>query len=400
MSVRTVVIIGGGVTGLSTAYQLARRQYGRIVVLEKDRVGAGSSSRAAGITTGLLWSETGVQARQIGLGLFRELSRTLPGYHYHDEHGCLNLFSPALWPDRERLLPLYDRLGAPYRVLSAAEICRRWPCLRPPPDFLGLHDPAGGYSEPPEYLRALERAVRGLGVEIREQTTVTGFRRDQSGAVTGVRTAAGELPADAVVATVYVWTLPTLAPLGLRLPVKHFVHQRYVSAPLSSPPAFPPVNADPYGGYVRPAAGGRLLLGVETAERTEWRVNTVDFRMIDLAAPAGLRESTVERFRPFLPELGATAWESSEVGLISFSMDGEPILGPVAAAPGLFVGLAFHSGGFSYNPVSGLLLAELVSTGRTSIDIAAFSPDRFSAPAADAYLASVVPQKHAVRRRH
>lgn len=399
MSTRTVVIIGGGVIGLSTAYQLARRRYGRIVLLEKGRLGEGSSSRAAGITSGLLWTETGVRARKIGLQLFRELGKTLPDYNYHDGHGCLNLFSPDLWPEREKLLPLYDRLGAPYHVLNADEIHRRWPEFHPPNDWIGLHDPPGGYSEPPEYIRALTRAARVLGVEIRENEKVTGFIRDGA-RLTGVQTAREKVPADAVVSTVHVWTLPVLDALAVRSPVKHFVHQRYVSAPVGSSLAFPPVNATPLGGYLRPAAGSRVLLGVETAEREEWRVQSTDFHMSQLAAPPGLREETVERFQSFFPRFKGMKWESEEVGLISFSVDGEPVLGPVAAVPGLFVGLAFHSGGFSYNPVAGLLLAEFVSEGKTSIDLAAFSPDRFSSQQVEAHLAVTLQQKHAVKRRH
>jgi len=399
MGARTVVIVGGGVIGLSTAYQLALRRYGRIVILEKGRLGGGSSCRAAGITSGLLWSETGVRARKVGLQLFRELGRTLPGYTYHDEHGCLNLFSPELWPAREKLLPLYDRLGAPYRILSAAEMGRRWPALRPPGDFIGLHDPAGGFSEPPEYLSALARAAAGLGVEIHEREKAVEWVLE-SGRLIGVRTLLGMFRADAVVATVHAWTLPALAPLAVRPPVKHFVHQRYLSAPVSARLDFPPVNADPFGGYVRPAAGNRLLLGVETPEREDWKVDSTDFEMSGLKAPPGLRDRTVKEFRAFLPALADATWESEQVGLISFSMDGEPVLGPVAAVPGLFLGHAFHSGGFAYNPVAGLLLAEWVSEGRTSIDVSAFSPDRFAAAEAEKHLATTIPQKDAFRRRH
>ena len=77
MPTANVVIVGGGVIGLSTAYHLARKQAGRIVLLEKGVLGDGSSSRAAGITSGLLWSETGVAARLIGSRLFIELSEEL-----------------------------------------------------------------------------------------------------------------------------------------------------------------------------------------------------------------------------------------------------------------------------------------------------------------------------------
>src|SRR5437762_13696666 len=69
---RTAIVIGGGVIGLSAAYHLARKKFGRIIVLEKGAIGEGSSSRAAGITTGLLWSETGIRARKKGIELFEQ----------------------------------------------------------------------------------------------------------------------------------------------------------------------------------------------------------------------------------------------------------------------------------------------------------------------------------------
>lgn len=399
MAQQKIVIIGGGVIGLSTAYHLARRGCREVVLLEKDTLGEGSSSRAAGITSGLLWTETGVNARKVSLARFRELTRELPGYQYHDTHGCLNLYNPALWPEREKLLPLYDRLGVSYEVLNASAIKRRWPEINPEADAIGLLDPRGGYSEPPDYIRSLAAAARALGVEIREHEKVTGFTRDGA-RVTGVQTAAGHFPADAVVSTVHIWTLPVLEALQVSLPVKHFVHQRYMSAPTHGKLAFPPVNADSYGGYVRPAYGNRILLGVETAERDEERITSTDFHMRTLQTDPGLRDRTVKKFTPLLPALRKVTWEYERVGLISFSMDGEPVLGPVKSVPGLFVGLAFHSGGFSYNPAAGFFLAEFVTEGKTSIDLSAFSPDRYVPSAVARHLAETVQQQHAVKRRH
>ena len=237
---KTAIIIGGGVTGLSTAYHLARKKYGRIIVLDKGPVGDGSSSRAAGIITGLLWSETGIRARQLSLQLFRHLSRELDGYQFQ-EVGCLNLFDAAAWPEREKLLPLYDRLQAPYEILRPAEIKKRWPALNPNSDFIGLYDPLGGYSEPDEYLPALARRVRDLGVEVRENEPVQQFVL-RNGGIAGVQTASGQFDCDAVISTVYAWTLPLLERVGLSFPVKNFVHQRYVTSALPHPLRFPAVN--------------------------------------------------------------------------------------------------------------------------------------------------------------
>lgn len=402
MSSATAIIIGGGVIGLSTAYQLARKSFGRVILLEKGPVGDGSSTRAGGIITGLLWSETGVLARKISLALYRGLSEDLPGYRFGDV-GCLNLFDPPAWPERQRLLPLYDRLGAPYEILDAAEMRHRWSELTPAESDIGLLDPLGGYSEPEEYVPALAQRCRELGVEIREDTQVTGFVQ-RGGRIVGVTTADGTVEGDAVICTVHTWTQHLLTQLGWPPPFKAFVHQRYVSTPLSSDPSaaihLPAINANPYNGYIRPARGHRLLAGGETGWREEFRTPSPTFRMTALTAPPSVQEKLAADLTPLVPALARTRWETEKVGLIAFALDGEPLLGPLAQLPGLFLGCAFHSGGFAYNPAAGLLLAEFVADGRTQIDVSAFAPDRFAPGEAADYLAMTVAQEAAVRRRH
>ena len=182
--------------------------------------------------------------------------------------------------------------------------------------------------------------------------------------------------------------------------MKQFIHQRYLSRPLAAPFAAPAINADPYLGYIRPAAGNRILMGVETTNREEYRVETSQFNMNELHAPPRICEETQQQFMDFVPELSEVQWESEKVGLISFTMDGEPLLGPVKRLPGLFVATAFHSGGYSYSPVAGYLLAELISEGTTSVDLSLFAPDRFTASETEEHLAMTIPQSQAIRRRH
>ena len=398
------IVIGGGAIGLNTAYQLARMQTGKVTLLEKGQVGDGSSSRAGGIITGLLWSETGVLARMISLRLYQELSADLEQYGYRFQNvGCLNLFDPTSWPQREELLPLYDRLDFAYEILDAAQMRRRWPDLAPEADLIGLHDALGGYSEPHEFVLALARRCRDLGVEIRENARVNDLQIER-GRVAGVQTAMGVLEAEVVICTVHAWTTVFMERCGVRLPIKSFVHQRYVSSKLQEPAAIPAINANPYGGYIRPARLGttdfRILAGGETEDREEKRVDDLAFHMSVLSAPRSLRNRLSENLTPLVSKLAATHWETEQVGLISFSLDGEPILGTLPQLPGLVVGAAFHSGGFAYSPVAGLLLAELAAGETPSVDICSFSPGRFTEEDTDAYLATTVVQADAFRRRH
>ncbi len=394
----TVVIVGGGVTGLSTAYHLALRNFGRIIVIDKGPIGDGSSSRAAAIITGLLWSETGVRARKIALQRFHELSHELPGYRFYNV-GCLNWFDAASWKERESLLPLYDRCGAPYEVMNAAEMQRRWPALQPVNDFIGLFDPLGGYSEPDAYLPALANKCRELGVEVLERTQVTEILT-AGDRIRGVQTDCGTYESDAVIIASYAWANQILKSVDINLPVKSFVHQRYITRPLPDKVEMPAVNANPLGGYVRPALGKRLLIGVETADRPECKIDSLKFNMNELTADSAPPNAMIENFSRTIPSLNQTQWESYRVGLIMYSADNEPILGEFSAYQGLFIGAAFHSGGFAYNPASGLLLAQLVAEGKTEIDISTFSPNRFNFLKTKEYLNKTATLGDAERRRH
>lgn len=397
---KTALVIGGGVIGLSTAYHLARKKFGRVILLEKEKVGDGASSRAGGIITGLLWTETGVEARKISLARYQDLSEELKEFGYRFENvGCLNLFDNLSWQERLPLLPLYDRHAVPYETLNPAEIRYRWPQLTPSEDLIGLYDPLGGYSEPDDYLPALAAGCRAQGVDIREGEMVERILV-KNGEVGGVETKSGSIWADVVICTVHSWTLQLLSSIDWHPPIKSFVHQRYVSTRLEKPAEIPAINANPYEGYIRPAAGQRLLAGGETPERIPFKVPSLDYRMDGLAPPPDLERHLFENMLRLYPELSNSKWDSSHIGLLSFSLDEEPILGEAPHIKNLFIGVSFHSGGFAYNPAAGLLLAELVNDKKTQINIDAFSPARFNPQEANRFSIEPFEESSKTQRRH
>ncbi len=152
------------------------------------------------------------------------------------------------------------------RCCARPDIEARFPDLMIAEEEYGVLDLRGSYSEPDRYLPALTAKVRDLGVQIQEGQVVEEFLIE-GGSVTGVRTSeSGELRADAVVCTVNAWANSLLSGVGQPLPVRNFVHERYVTKPLQRPPRLPATNDDAKKVYYRPTEDDRLLLGTGSHE--------------------------------------------------------------------------------------------------------------------------------------
>ena len=385
---QSVVVIGAGVTGLSTAFHLVEKGMERVVVVDKGSVGGGSSLQAGGIITMLMATETEVRARAISLDLFERFSRILDGYHFH-QVGCLNLSVENASAKTSESREMWRRLGGQFEVLSGGEISERFPDLAAQETDIGVLDLRSGYSEPHRYIPALKAKLEDMGVEIRENEPVVGFDLHND-RVRGVVTEGGTIETDAAVCAVNAWTNHVLSLVGFRTPYKNFVHERFVTKPFPEPPRLPAVNDHILNGYVRPTDDNRLLLGTSVDNLGAYEMRGPDFDVSELEphpdALPFLKENLVRR----LPMMEGAKWDYHTVGLISLAHDVKPVIGPVPGVDGLFVGAHFHSGGFAYNPVSGLLIAEHVVDGGTSIDSEMYSPARFGHVDTDTFLAAPI----------
>ena len=395
---QSVVVIGAGVTGLSTAFHLVEKGVERVVVVDKGTVGGGSSLQAGGIVTMLLTTETEVRARGISLDLFERFSRILDGYRFH-QVGCLNLVTEDAFARAQTSFDMWRRLGAQFEVLRGGEISERFPDLVAQDSDSGPLDLRAGYSEPHRYVPALRAKLEDMGVEIRENEQVTGFERT-GGRVSGVVTDRGPIEADATVCAVNAWTNELLSLVGFSTPHKNFVHQRFVTKPFPEPPRLPAVNDHILECYVRPTDDNRLLVGTSVEGIGSHEMRGPDFDMSELEphpdALPYIREHMVRR----TPMLEGAEWDYHTVGLISFAYDVKPVIGPVPGVEGLFIGAHFHSGGFAYNPVSGLLVAEHVVDGGTRIDTELYSPARFGEVDTEAFLATPMTNEEIGHARH
>ena len=408
---KTVVIVGAGIVGLSTAFHLAEKGVKKIVIVDKGRVGDGSSIRAGGIVTMLQDNESAIRARSRSLDIFERFSRILTGYTFH-QVGCLNITSEKRFVDSTSLRELQSDLGAKIEVLRGSEIQRKFPDIHTTDEDFGVFDLRGGYSEPHRYIPALLAKVRELGVEVRENQSLVEFKMD-GGKVSGVITRGKRsnepetstdvtktIEADAVVCTVNSWANHVLSWVGFQIPMKNFIHERFVTKPFPIQPVLPAINDDVKDGYIRPTDDNRLLIGTAAHNPDEFIIPDPNFSFSDLQPDPRAVTHLKEHFTNRVPLLQRAEWDYHRVGLISFAMDSNPVIGPVPGLGNMYVGVNFHSGGFGYNPVAGMLLSEYVISGKTSVDVDAFLPDRFACVDTASYQS--VPLKHheILQKRH
>ncbi len=372
---KTTVIVGAGMAGLSTAFHLADKGADHVLLLDKGHIGSGSSSRSGAVNTMLMATENATRARAISFDIFERFDRILDDYAFHQD-GCLAIFTPDQLESAAQLHDMQRAAGARFDVLERRNVEKRFPDLCLKDDERGVLDYRGGWSEPDRYIPALAAKVRELGVEIREQQTVEDFLVE-NGRVVGVRTRqAGELRADATVCTVNAWANSLLARVDQPLPVRNFVHERFVTKPFEGTPQLPAVNDDAVGVYYRPTEANALLLGSGAIEPEQVNPDP-DFDLTQLSPAEMSLPFILDAVGERLPLMQGAEIDYHRVGLVSYPIDFLPNVGPVAALPGLFLGTNFCSGGFGHHPMAGRLLAEYILDGQTTFDGSDFDPDRF-----------------------
>jgi glycine/D-amino acid oxidase-like deaminating enzyme len=238
------------------------------------------------------------------------------------------------------------KAGPGQELVDAATVAMLEPALRRPPQW-ALWAPGDGAVDPVGVTERLVAGARAHGARVRPDTPVTAVRRDAAGRVVGVGTAAGTLSGATVVLAAGVATAALGAPLGIDVPVDPSPATLFrFRAPAGLVRTV--VNTPDFD--LRQVATDRLVAAADSPERTLAAVRST------------FRAPNVERL-------------STRVGVRPMPVDGEPIVGPVADVPGLY--LAVLHAAVTLAPTVGHLVArELVGDTREPL-LAGCRPDRF-----------------------
>jgi sarcosine oxidase, subunit beta len=364
-----IIVIGGGIHGCSAALHLARRSL-KVLVLEKDYAGRHASGVNAGGVRRLGRHPAEIPLSAASMELWHRIQDLVDDDCGFDANGQVKVAESeaelvalkarveemrALGFDHEELIDRHE-LRAVLPAISDH-------CLG------GIICRADGAANPFRTTMAFRRAASRAGASFAEGTRVTGLRRD--GASWRVDTADGTRhAAAAIVNCAGAWADRIAAALGESAPVVPSAFMLMISNRL---PHFikPVVGATARPLSFKQFANGTVLIGGGYQGTLDRDANTteLDFRGLALSA------KTVWDLFPIMRGAEIVrAWAGIEARM----PDGIPVIGPSATAEGVFHAFGFSGHGFQLGPISGAIMAELVTTGRTNLPIEPFRITRFS----------------------
>jgi len=364
-----VIIIGGGIIGVSIAYYLAKKGLGEVVLLERGMMGEGATGKCAGGIRTQFSTEINIRFSLLSLKVFQGFQAEFGVDPEFNQVGYLFLAAhERQWQVLKASAHLVQTMGLDVELLNPNEIRSRWPFLRVDDLLGGSYTEGDGYAGPYEVLQGFAKGARRSGAMLREGAEVTGIRV-KHGQVQAVDVATGERVVTPVVinaAGPYAGQVAAMA--GLDLPVRPLRRQLFFTDPFKELPCrFPLVIDLEHGWYIRREGEGLLLAGPQDAESSF--NERVDFEAQEWTAARSLhRVPILERARI------ARGW----AGLYDISPDHHAIIGPFPEVKGFICANGFSGHGFQHSPAVGILVAELVVEGQAkTIDIHPLRPQRF-----------------------
>lgn len=380
-STADVLVIGAGVAGLSTALQLASRGQ-RVIVLERDGIGNGSTGRAAGLLGQLRGTAEHTRMLIDAVRIVKELERRA-GLEIFVQTGSLRIAATAARAQEIRDLVAMGRsIGFEIDHLSIAEVARRLPYMRTDDLLDACFCPTDGHLQPAELVSAYLKVGRSLGVRYLTRCPVERILT-AGGRATGVRTPQGEFHAPAVVNAAGPWSYLVAGLADATLPTAALGHYYLTTRPDPNLPIdrlSPAVRDRHLRIYSRPENGG-LIVGIYEAEPVEFDMEKLppDF---DMSAMKAARDSLnvallLDAARQRFPWITERTPMTITTGIMTFTPDGKSLCGKLPGLDGLYHCSCCSGHGIMQSPIIGRIMADLILDGRTSYDIEFIRADRF-----------------------
>ncbi len=368
-----VIIVGAGIIGAATAFHLSQLGAGRVVVLDRQTVGAGMSCRSSALVRMHYTFGPEVELAVRSDAMFSAWPALVGRPPVVRRTGFVRIVRPGEEGQLRANVAMQRAHGAAAEVVDADTLRQLAPGLRTDDVTCAAWEPAGGYGDGAVAAGDLLAAGRDRGVHYRPNTPVRALLRDGD-RVTGVQTADGPEFAGTVVLAAGVWSPALLRSAGIWLPIETELHHVAVLAhrpALGAPVAC--IDSTTHT-YFRPEGGGRMtLVGGSTGPRGGDPDGIAD--SVSPEQLAGLVGAASRRV-PALADAGITR---GVTGMYDMTPDARPVLGQPPGIAGLIVAAGFSGTGFKIAPAVGQGIAELAAVGKSGqVDLSPFRPGRFA----------------------
>ena len=389
-----VVVIGGGVIGVSTLYHLAHKGWSDSVLLERKELTSGSTWHAAGLLPLFNLSYSVGQLHKYSVKLYRSLQQETGQDVGFRQVGNIRL---ACTPDRMDEYRFYAgiarTLGVNVNFLTPDQVRDIWPLCNMDGVIGAIQHPDDGYIQPADLTQALARGARQLGADIYRNTEVTGIA-ELPGGEWSITTPQGDIRCEHLVFATGNFARKTGAMVGLDIPVMPVEHQYLVTEPhpeivrrrQTGLAEMGVLRESDASYYMREENGGLLLGPYETGAPCCYPDGP------DPASEYELFQGDLDRLLPHIEAAIARVPAFAEVGIkqvyngaIPYTPDGSPIVGPAWEKRNLWLNEG-HSFGITAAGGAGWQLAEWIVHGEPSIDMMGVDPRRFGPYATSGYL--------------
>ena len=389
-----VVVIGGGVVGVSTLYHLAKKGWSDVVLVERKELTSGSTWHAAGLLPLFNLSYSVGQIHKYSVKLYGELEAET-GQHvgFKKVSNIRVARTKDRWDEFMYYAGIAETIGVKVNKLNPQQLKELWPLCEIDGVIGAIQHPDDGYIQPADLTQALAKGARNRGAEIYRNTTVTAIEQLPSGQWL-VKTDKGDITCEHVVSCSGNFARKTGAMVGLDIPVIPVEHQYIVTEP--SPlirerqakglPEMGVLREADSSWYLREENGG-FVLGIYEkgapccyvdgpSEQSEYE----------------LFQGELERLEPYIetciarvPAFGELGIKKVYNGAIAYTPDGSPIIGPAWDRKNFWLNEG-HSFGVTAAGGAGWQLAEWIVDGEPTIDMMGVDPRRFGPYASKGYL--------------
>ncbi|GAB3624392.1 FAD-binding oxidoreductase [Mariniluteicoccus endophyticus] len=365
----SVVVVGGGVMGVATAYELATHGITDVVLLEAADFGGASTCRAAGGVRAQFSDEVNIQLGARSLETFENFQQKFDqDIDLHQVGYLFCLDNDEALVKFERNAELQTNLGLESRIISVEEAKKRSPYISTDGLVAAAWTPRDGHCTPESVVGGYVRAARKAGATLVNNCRVTGIDV-VDGQIRAVETEGGRIETETVICTAGAWSKQVGDWVGVNLPVEPLKRQILITEPIPGLPVDTPFTIDQATTLYFHNEGPGLLLGMSYSEQEPgFSISQTDDWLEELA-------EAMERRIPSLADVGfASGW----AGLYENTPDHNALIGEAEGVSRFLYCTGFSGHGFLQGPACGEVMRDLYLDQQPFVDVSGMSAARFA----------------------